>query len=266
MKINKVKNVDELFELISSFSNCCVYRGQANSEWSLNSALDRACPSEKRIHYEIISLQEFKRNAIHYLMFDKLPSSTLGWLSIMQHHGIPTRLVDFSESPFIALFFAITPMMNCYNSFTEGAIFVLDYRKIMKISKEKGKSIGINWDILLPDKNDALFDICSEIEYSDNIPTLGICLEPSITNLRLHRQQGTFFLSSNIRKSISETLSMDYYQDDVVSKIVFPEKIKYDIYNRLRLMNINFSNLYCDIDGFSKDIVNRMNFEIHNMK
>jgi len=57
----------------------------------------------KGIEAEFVA--EFQRGARNYLNKDELPEYLIEWLALMQHHGAPTRLLDFSRSPFIAAFF-----------------------------------------------------------------------------------------------------------------------------------------------------------------
>lgn len=101
------------------------FRGHGDSTWHLDPSLDRA--SVRKIHFPIgvkisgeekaslrLSAREeeaslilkFKQQAHHYL--SKLPADgkILDWLALMQHFGAPTRLLDWTASPFVALYFA----------------------------------------------------------------------------------------------------------------------------------------------------------------
>jgi hypothetical protein len=86
-----------------------VFRGHADSRWSLSSSLERAAP-EFRLDIcgaENFLLSRFKSRA--HLLMSNFPADDddLEWLALMQHHGCPTRLLDVTASPYIALYFAL---------------------------------------------------------------------------------------------------------------------------------------------------------------
>lgn len=89
------------------------YRGQSDSGWTLTPGYLRlkAPPSEATL------LKRFKQSAA--MLIDMPPRVAFDWMFLMQHYGVPTRLLDWSESPLVALYFALE------NKDTDGALWLL---------------------------------------------------------------------------------------------------------------------------------------------
>ncbi|HEY0041362.1 MAG TPA: FRG domain-containing protein, partial [Flavisolibacter sp.] len=91
---------------IHKFSENWAFRGQANAGWMLNNAIERTDFIRFGNGIEAGFVAEFQRGARNYLSKDETPEHLIEWLALMQHHGAPTRLLDFSKSPYIAAYFA----------------------------------------------------------------------------------------------------------------------------------------------------------------
>ncbi|PBC38599.1 hypothetical protein CJ179_39105 [Rhodococcus sp. ACS1] len=105
------------------------FRGQQNADWEIWTSLSRYLrgfgvnptvwpPQEARI------IRIFKRKA--HLHLDHVPDDkdTFQWLALIQHYGGPTRLLDFTWSPYVAAFFALE------SATSDAAVFALDTRKL----------------------------------------------------------------------------------------------------------------------------------------
>ena len=126
---------------------CPVFRGQENAEWEITSTFERTYkgtffPVDKdrelflRIK-ELDSIASFKRDAMQYL--EQEPHDACEWLSLMRHYGAPTRIVDFTESPFVALHFALSD--NSESAFAVWSLPANDGYWARKIAKASSKRI-----------------------------------------------------------------------------------------------------------------------------
>ena len=100
-----------------SESSRWIFRGQQDACWSLKPSLQRALERfqialPKMRRYENRLLREFKRHFHRYSKYVPEAGEMLEWLTLMQHHGAPTRLLDWTYSFHVALFFAIEHASN----------------------------------------------------------------------------------------------------------------------------------------------------------
>jgi hypothetical protein len=78
------------------------YRGQRDESWQLQPSIAR---SDATSDVEHMSIKRFKQNALPFIT--QRPADDWEWMFLMQHHRAPTRLLDWSESAMVALYFAL---------------------------------------------------------------------------------------------------------------------------------------------------------------
>ena len=108
-----IKTWDELHSwILGALKTWWLFRGQAEYRWNLSPKIARnynklRSPTLVPIAFESSLLGIFKRQVRTILDIVPDDSDILGWLALMQHYGAPTRLLDWTYSPYIALYFAI---------------------------------------------------------------------------------------------------------------------------------------------------------------
>lgn len=101
-----------------------VFRGVSNATYDLIPSIGRLSLRKRKGDFERVEMDmftSFKQRAMSCIEFT--PCNDWEWLALAQHHGLPTRLLDWTRNPLVALFFAVGSERV---QGTESAIYALD--------------------------------------------------------------------------------------------------------------------------------------------
>ena len=111
----KFRNIiDDLTENLRDNSRY-LFRGQSRQEWKLTTSFIRALPTGLNFEFaknlEKAALDHF-RSAAHLYLHQQISSEpvkmdVVGWWTLMQHYRAPTRMLDWTSSPYVACYFAV---------------------------------------------------------------------------------------------------------------------------------------------------------------
>lgn len=166
------------------------YRGHADKTWKLLPGYQRL----KKPQPESVLMSKFKQNA--NLLLDHRPRSNFEWLFLMQHYGVPTRLLDWTESPLVALYFAAAAQGK-----KPGAVWVLDPIKLNQSTKARPEDY--KFVPAFEDEKVKDYDTLSV----ESKPELGIepmAVMATRNNARIQAQLGVFTISHHAKKDIED--------------------------------------------------------------
>ncbi|MCQ9053269.1 FRG domain-containing protein [Vibrio diabolicus] len=257
----RISTVEDLLTALNELPNHYIYRGHADSTWKLESTLERTLGTSWDGHVKQVEehyLNLFKSKYHIYNDSNHEPKSKLAWLSVMQHYGAPTRLIDFTESPYIALYFAL----EAYDpqSKKDLAIFALDYHAVLDASVAHIASKDGSFNKRRQDIHGIQDQIFDEVVDRFSYDIVWIT-EPLEMNVRIDRQAGTFLISGNREQKIEDLLSLGVYSSTPMLKFVISSELYEGVYALLRKMNINAKSIYGDLSGLAKSI--KMDMQAH---
>jgi hypothetical protein len=223
------------------------FRGQADERWPLWSKLTRELrnrdvhPTNWEAQEEYI-LRYFQRHSFHFVAKMAEIDDTPRWLALMQHHGAPTRLLDFSWSPYVAAFFALEATA------TDCAVWAVNSGDLQ--SYAFGPYRGEN---PRPIPFNALLE-----SIGARGPDAVVFGEPYFKNQRLIAQSGTFAWPHDITRPLESILGD---RPDMVVKIIFRGKdVRREGLKQLLRMNITNATLFPDLDGLARSLNGMLQF------
>jgi hypothetical protein len=241
MEIEKEKITDLISfvnvvdEVNKRFEGQVWWRGQSNISWNL-------LPSIYRINggyeYERNIINRFKQRAPSRNQNTPGADDDFSWLFLMQHHGLPTRLLDWTESPLFACFFAVE---NMDNNDCDGAIFALCPYKL------NFNQVNIS-GVLLPGDGIAKRAINQAFSRPDYVSYV-IGILPYEMHIRIMVQLSAFTLHASDRPLDDMTDSEDY-----LLKFLIPKEAKVHLKEQLKFLGVRESNLFPDLDHLAEEI------------
>lgn len=126
MKEVKLECFEEFHQQVQSYKKVDIYRGVTSKDYQLVPKIGRVRlrTNEPRKTVEGRIFGRFRERALPFLVF--MPRNDWDWLAMAQHHGLPTRLLDWTRNPLAALYFAVEHETTC-----DSAIYVLRGYKVL---------------------------------------------------------------------------------------------------------------------------------------
>lgn len=213
MKEKTVNNFEELHQSLVEYreDKRWIFRGHSNKKWTLLPKIGRnpfSGVDEKMV------FESWKRAAIEYV--DKIPNNDWDWLAIAQHHGIATRLLDWTTNPLNAFYFAVNEEIS-----DQAVVFAAKFK--YRISENPSSTFKF--------KDIAIF-------------------RPRRVVPRITRQGGLFTIHPNPTESINEK-SKNVCD---MHRIVIAKDYRNKLLSELSFYGINAVTLFPDLDGLSKFI------------
>lgn len=234
-----INSFDGLIKELTEY-NCghFVYRGVSDKAHDLIPSIGRV--SNDVLEFNQMSLKDYEEQTLKlfklksFLEYKNNNFNDLDWMVLAQHYGLPTRLLDWTISPLVALYFATKPVLR-----------KSDY-KIIKYEKDA-----------------AIYRYHCENQLNSNdlvnpltIKKHGIFFHKTITN-RLSGQFGLFSIHKNPKERFNEKLKD--YKCDCIHKIIIPKDIVSEVFEKIYTLGVRHESIFPDLDGYSHDITTTLN-------
>jgi len=185
-----------------------------------------------------------------------LPTDAMDLLFLMQHHGVPTRLLDCSENPFVALFFALEiALWESAASQKDAAVWIVDPIELNKVAFENTD----NNDRILAAGDDLLNAYLPSKHPVKNAGKLPVTMFGIHNSRRIVSQRGVFVLYGSSLKPMEEEEKLKD-APGILHKLVIPKGVKKQLAKGLFNMGFTDSVIYPDLDGLGRELRNGQGF------
>ena len=220
-----------------------VYRGATEASRGLLTSLDRLgglSPPHTKRELEAHILRNFIRYSRPHL--DPPPENEWELLFAAQHHGLPTRLLDWSYSPLVAAHFATADPGE-----RDRAIWRLEWRQVHRTFEFPDLALLIE-DLEHICGKDGRFSPFTLFARTGESRPFACMLEPPSLDARIIAQSAVFTLCSDTRRSFDAFLQ-DHGLGDALTKFVIPASDLGRVRDQLDLVGMDERRLFPDLDG-----------------
>lgn len=192
--------------------------------------------------------QSLLRNFRKYAHRSSIEADSLwNWIALAQHHGLPTRLLDWSFSPYVALHFAT---VNAADWDAPAVIWCVDCVKLKQSLPAKLRQMlrQEGSDVLTVEMLDRAAPTLAAFERLSSRPFVALFEPPSLDE-RIINQAALFSVASRANLSVSDWLN---HHQELFRRVVIPASLKREIRDKLDQANINERILFPGLDGLSQ--------------
>lgn len=274
--------IEHVFFGMGKYDTHFIWRGQRNSSWEISSSLKVADIREYRLLVNFYRLSGGLTKEKYDI--DNLEEDRTKLWSLGQHHGLKTPLIDFTQFPFVALFFAYCEKVK-YEQDKFRAVYALDWESVIDINWQIKEPAEEFWRRIPNYTKDEEFKKILIEKYAKKIKTRNAILENRLSkenietlikwefdsakqkqlkkyeeysgvNARIQRQGGLHLYTPE-NESVEEWCRKNYQlqsikQRAILHKYLLPDEERISILKALNKMNINYSTLFPDLDGAAK--------------
>jgi hypothetical protein len=262
---------EEFIEWLNELQGTWCFRGQRESEWLLHTSLDRAGKVEHSSktgsgYYHLDREMEgrdllfrFQQRAHDYIHCLPPREDLSSWFALMQHHGVPTRLLDWTQSAYVAMYFAVEEKPQ--KEKRRCALWAIDLDWLEDRARQLLRSAGT-----APEATDANAggEYVNRLLGQTEKPII-VSINPPYADERGVAQQGLFLCRLYHQATFNKILMTMMIHPEtpdrpVVRKLEVAGDHRIEFLKRLRAMNIHRASLFPDLDGFGQSL--RLDLEI----
>jgi hypothetical protein len=229
-------------EELGRFRSDYAFRGLEAPEEELLTGLMRLGDDYANVEHHLL------RNFRKYASRNAVPAdSAWNWLALAQHHGLPTRLLDWTFSPFISLHFA-TEHLEYFGQ--DGIVWCFDFIQVKRLLPPPLREVlaeeGAN--VLTTEMLGRVAANLREFDRLAPAPFVAF-LEPPSLDERIVNQFALFSLMS------SPTAALDAWVKDhptLARRVIIPNSLKWEVRDKLDQANVTERVLYPGLDGLSR--------------
>lgn len=249
-----IQSLADLREIVfpSAAGNTAFFRGEPRSYYSLIPKIGRLTSPKAqkdgeislslKFPSEIINEQKifgrFKEAARPFLKF--VPANDWEWLALAQHHGLPTRLLDWTSNPLIALYFSVG------TTFTE-----------TDLNAERLHNVDYTGDAVLYCIHTRHGLLESQDRTHDPFEIEEALFSSTVVTQRIQSQRGLFSIQKDPHTPFNEIFMRSRKRH--INRYIIPFEARENLRNELRLFGIDHFHVFPDLDGLSRKLQDELN-------
>lgn len=236
----KLTSIGQLLDLLradlATYAGPAWYRGHRDASWHLEPKLLRGPAPLTESHL----LNRFRQYAS--LLIDHKPDTEFDWMFLMQHHGISTRLLDWSENPLVGLYFAVAK-----NTPEDAALWVLFPTLLNSLANIRP---AFEFEIPSFDDTDLRNYLPSTIANEHRSHLNPVAAIAPRNSARMQAQQGVFTVSHRDNIFI-ENIGPPGTQQDHVFRYVIPAAAKMQIKDDLNRLGVTLFSMFPELSSIA---------------